>query len=240
LRDTLFGLPPDGRFHYVRLVDTPNDTLRVVLADGHHFFREGLRGTLETAGIAVVGEAKDGTEAVTLAGDLQPDVVVIDLDMPGALGADALRQIASVSPEARVVVLTVSADQTDVLDALEAGACGYILKDTSAEEVVGCIRQAVGGQAVLTHEVMRALVARAVVDNHRAERSGPAAKAPELTTRELQVLRLLAGGADNAAIGLELSISRHTVKQHVTNIFEKLGVRTRVEAAVYAVRTGLV
>jgi two-component system nitrate/nitrite response regulator NarL len=221
-------------------MDPSGNALRVVLADDHHFFREGLRGMLDTAGMTVVGEAKDGAEAVALAGSLKPDVIVIDLDMSDASGAEALRRIAAVSPEARMVVLTSSADETDVLDALRAGACGYILKDAQADDLVGGIRQTVGKHAVLSQEVMRALVRGAGPNNHAAQQSPPATEEPALTAREQDVLRLLAGGADNAAIGLELSISRHTVKQHVTNIFEKLGVRTRVEAAVYAVRAGLV
>jgi two-component system nitrate/nitrite response regulator NarL len=214
--------------------------LRVVLADDHHFFREGLRGMLDTAGMTVVGEAKDGAEAVALAGSLKPDVIVIDLDMSDASGAEALRRIAAVSPEARMVVLTSSAEEADVLDALRAGACGYILKDAQADDLVDGIRQTVGKHAVLSQEVMQALVRGASPNDHTAQRSSQATEEPALTAREQDVLRLLAGGADNAAIGLELSISRHTVKQHVTNIFEKLGVRTRVEAAVYAVRAGLV
>lgn len=221
-------------------MDGISNNLRVVLADDHHFFREGLRGMLDAAGMTVVGEAKDGAEAVALAGSLKPDVIVIDLEMSDTSGAEALRRIAEVSPEARMVVLTSSAEETDVLDALKAGACGYILKDAQADDLVGGIRQTIGSQAVLSQEVMQTLVTRASPNNHSAEQSPPVAEEPALTTREKDVLRLLAGGADNAAIGLELSISRHTVKQHVTNIFEKLGVRTRVEAAVYAVRAGLV
>jgi DNA-binding NarL/FixJ family response regulator len=214
--------------------------LRVVLADDHHFFREGLRDMLDTAGMIVVGEAKDDAEAVALADDLKPDVVVIDLNMSDDSGAEALRRIAAVSPQAQMVVLTSSAEETDVLDALKAGACGYILKDTQADDLVGGIRQTIGKHAVLSREVVRTLLTRASPNNHGVDQSLSVSDGAPLTTREQDVLRLLAGGADNAAIGLELSISRHTVKQHVTNIFEKLGVRTRVEAAVYAVRSGLV
>ncbi len=228
-------------FDYVRRVESSSTALRVVLADAHHFFREGLRGTLETAGMTVVGEAKDGAEAVALAETLKPDLIVMDLNMPEASGAEALRRIAAVSPDARVVVLTVSVEEADVLDALQAGACGYILKDTRVDELVGGIRQMACGQAVLSKEAMLALVARASANNH-ADRQSQALvdEQPLLTTREMDVLRLIVDGADNAAIGLELSISRHTVKQHVTNIFDKLEVRGRVEAAVYAVRKGLV
>ncbi len=195
---------------------------------------------LDTAGMTVVGEAKDGAEAVALAASLKPDVIVIDLNMSDVSGAEALRRIAAVSPDARMVVLTSSADETDVLDALKAGACGYILKDSQADDLVGGIRQMAGNHAVLSREVMLRLVARASPNDHGIKQAPAVSEEPALTTREKDVLQLLAGGADNATIGLELSISRHTVKQHVTNIFEKLGVRTRVEAAVYAVRAGLV
>jgi two-component system NarL family response regulator len=214
--------------------------LRVVLADDHHFFREGLRGMLENAGVSVVGEATDSAEAVAHASRLKPDVVVIDLNMPVAARAEALRGIAAASPEARVVVLSASAEEAEVLEALSAGACSFILKDTQADELVGSIRQSAGSQAVLSADLMRALVTRASSNGHAIEPPRPTIEPPELTPREMDVLRLLTQGQDNAAIGLELSISRHTVKQHVTNIFEKLEVRTRVEAAVYAVRAGLV
>jgi DNA-binding NarL/FixJ family response regulator len=221
------------------LMDSPGDALRVVLADDHHFFREGLRGMLESAGVNVVGEARDGAEALALAGELKPDLVVIDLDMSDTLGAEALRRIAVASPEARTVVLTTSVQAADVLDALQAGACGYILKGAQADELIAGIRQTASSHVVLSRAVMEALVVHAGPSGN-TDTQGTALAGPLLTAREKDVLRLIAEGTDNAAIGLELSISRHTVKQHITNIFQKLGVRTRVEAAVYAVRTGLV
>lgn len=195
---------------------------------------------LETADMSVVGEATDSAETVALAERLKPDVIVVDLDMPDASGAETLRRSIAVNPEVRMVVLSGSSDDPQLFGALEAGAHGYILKSAQVEEFVGGIRQAACGQAVLSLEILRALVRRMSDDNHSRESDSQAPdRAPELTARELDVLRLIVEGADNAAIGLELSISRHTVKQHVTNIFEKLGVRSRVEAAVYAVRTGL-
>lgn len=221
-------------------MDLPKDALRVVLADDHHFFREGLRGMLESVGVRVVGEAKDGAEALALVGGLNPDLVVIDLNMPDTLGAEALRRIALASPKARTVVLTTTVEVGEVLEALQAGACGYILKGTRADDLIAGIRQTASSHVVLSRTVMETLLIHVGPNNNAATQRQTNAERILLTTREKDVLCLIAKGADNAAIGLELSISRHTVKQHVTNIFQKLGVRTRVEAAVYAVRTGLV
>jgi DNA-binding NarL/FixJ family response regulator len=214
--------------------------LQVVLADDHHFFREGLRGVLAEDHIAVVGEAANGEEAVALVGELTPDVLVIDLNMPGSGGVDAIRRIVASSPAVEVVVLTVSADGADVLQALAAGASSYLLKDTRSDELAGCIRQAASGYTVLSREVTQTLSTHALhnlPEESAAEQ--PGAAPPALTARELDVLALLVEGADNAAIGRELSISPHTVKQYMTNIFEKLEVKGRVQAAVYAVRAGL-
>lgn len=216
------------------------NALRVVLADDHHFFREGLRDMLESAGVSVVGEAKDGAEAVVLAGELEPDLIVLDLDMSDTPGVGALRRIATKSPQIRMVVLTAALEEADVLEVLDAGACGYILKNTPADELIDSICQIAGSHVVLSREVVGALTRQASPNNHASKQARPSFDGLELTTREKDVLRLLVDGADNAAIGLELSISRHTVKQHVTNIFEKLGVHSRVEAAVFAVRADLV
>jgi DNA-binding NarL/FixJ family response regulator len=221
-------------------VEPTEKILRVVLADDHHFFREGLRGVLIGDGLAVVGEAVNGAEAVALTRELTPDVVVIDLNMPGSRGVDAIPRIIASSPGVEVVVLTVSADEEDILQALSAGACSYLVKDTRTDELAGCIRQAVGGQAVFSREVAQTLTSRALknaLDSGIAEQVR--ATLPTLTDRETEVIRLLVDGADNATIGRELSISPHTVKQYMANIFEKLEVNGRVQAAVYAVRAGL-
>jgi DNA-binding NarL/FixJ family response regulator len=190
--------------------------------------------------MTVVGEAVNGAEAVAVTRELTPDVVVVDLNMPDFRGVDAVRQIVASSPTVDVVVLTVSADGTDALEALAAGACSYLLKDTRTDELAGCIRQAAGGQAVLSREVAQTLTSRALsnqLDNGAAKQAKT--DLPALTAREMEVLKLLVDGADNATIGRELSISPHTVKQYMTNIFEKLGVKGRVQAAVYAVRAGV-
>ena len=212
--------------------------LRVVLADDHHFFREGLRGMLEAGGIEVVGEATDGPGAVALAIGLAPDALIIDLNMPEPSGISAIRRLATAAPELPVIVLTVSADERDALDALSAGACSYLLKDTRVEDLVASIRLAAVGHAVLSRQVARALATRAGLGSLADGRA--VLKGVELSDRELEVIRLITAGADNGAIGRELSISRHTVKQHVTNILNKLGVESRVQAAVYAVRAGLI
>jgi two-component system nitrate/nitrite response regulator NarL len=211
-----------------------DDAFGVVLADDHHFFREGLRALLESGGMRVLGEAADGPRAVALAREHSPDLVVLELDLPGCSSLDVLQQIASFDPGVRGVVLTVSSDARDVLAALAAGAGGYLLKDMRSDCLVAAIRQAAAGQMVLAHEVGGRLAAR------MRGGAGTVADGVALTPRETEVLRLIADGANNVAIGHELSISPNTVKQYVTNIFEKLGVRSRVQAAVHAVRVGLV
>jgi DNA-binding NarL/FixJ family response regulator len=209
-------------------------------------FRNGLRSTLQDAGMSVLGEAADGAEAVSLTRELSPDVIVLDLNMPKLSGLEALQEIRRSCPDVQAIVLTVSAEDADVLAALAGGACGYLLKDTPLDRLASGIRQAGEGHMLLSSEVAHGLIAYVRSNAVRPVASGPAEKAngepqpPSLTPREQAVLRLIAQGADNIAIGLELSISPHTVKQHVSRIFEKLGVHSRVQAAVYAVRAGLV
>ncbi|HTZ85243.1 MAG TPA: response regulator transcription factor [Solirubrobacteraceae bacterium] len=218
-----------------------NGELRVVLADDHHFFRDGLRAVLAEDGIVVVGDASDGRGAISLVRETTPEVLVLDLHMPDISGIDAIRELAVTDPAVRIIVLTVSADEEDAREALAAGASGYLLKDTRTSDIPGAIRQAAAGQGVLSLEVMRALVERVPATQATESTTGAHDDAgASLTARELEVLRLVAEGADNAAIGEQLSISKHTVKQYVTNILEKLGSPNRVQAAVYAVRAGLV
>ncbi len=214
-----------------------NNELRVVLVDDHHLFRTGLREILETDGIVVVGEATDGARAVKLVREMAPDATIVDLKMPNTPGIGAIREIVAEDPDARLLALTVSAREADVIEALAAGALGYLLKDTHPDELVRGVRLVAKGHAVLSGDIARAL-ARSRRDSQAAEVAADDDVA--LTPRELEVLRLIAEGADNVTIGRELSISKHTVKQYVANLFEKLGVGSRVEAAVYGVRNGLV
>ncbi len=220
-------------------VEASENALRIVLADDHHFFREGLREMLAADGMTVVGEANDGARAVELARELAPDVVVIDLNMPNTSGIDAVRQIAAASPDVQLIVLTVSADEADVTRGarrrrVRLPAQGHAHRRARRRHPPGRRRP------------RRALTRRGASAGGTRARGQPTGRAgherPDsaLTARELEVIRLIVDGADNATIGRELSISRHTVKQYVTNIFEKLGVQSRVQAAVYAVRNGLV
>jgi DNA-binding NarL/FixJ family response regulator len=210
----------------------------VMVVDGHQIFRDGVRTLLGENGIAVVGEAGDATDAVALAAEAKPDVALMDLNLPGASGVDATKRIRLVSPVTRVLVLTVSADEDDVYEALRAGACGYLLKDSPAEEIVAGIRAAAAGHSILSPQVAALLLER--LRGPFPEVDLPDDVAPKLTERELQVLSLLAAGKENAEIADSLVISQHTVKNHVSSILAKLEVENRIQAAVYAVRQRLV
>ncbi|MBV8479851.1 MAG: response regulator transcription factor [Actinobacteria bacterium] len=214
------------------------ETLRVLIADDHDLFRTGLRNLLEEQGVQVVGEAGSGVEAVRFVREIAPDVVVMDLNMPGMGGVEATRHIASVAPLTRVVVLTISDEDGDVTDAILAGACGYLLKDSSIEELMAGIRAAWRGESLISPTI-----AAKVLQRVRATSAQPdiaEAIRSELSDREIEVLKLIANGKDNALIAAELHISPKTVKNHISNILMKLQIDNRIQAAVYAVRSGIV
>jgi DNA-binding NarL/FixJ family response regulator len=212
--------------------------IRVLLVDDHDLFRTGLRNLLEEQGLDIVGEAANGMDAVRLVRELAPDVVVMDLNMPTMSGVEATRHITSHSPLTRVIVLSISDQDSDVMDAIVAGACGYVLKDASIQDVVSGIRSAaVGGSLISPH------IAGKVLQKLRAtsaDAHGAANIRAELSDRELEVLKLIANGKDNAQIAKELVISPKTVKNHISNILMKLQIENRIQAAVYAVRSGIV
>ena len=215
-----------------------SDDLRVLLVDDHDLFRTGLRNLLEEEGVVVVGEAGTGTEALRMVEELAPDVVVMDLNMPGMTGVEATRQIASVAPLARVLVLTISDQDGDVLDAILAGACGYLLKDSSIGELMQGIRSAAVGESLISPTIAAKVL-------QRVRASSPMPDIAEqiqtqLSEREIEVLKLIANGRDNADIAGQLHISPKTVKNHISNILMKLQIENRIQAAVYAVRSGLV
>ena len=210
--------------------------IRVLVVDDHDLFRRGLRDLLEEQGIRVVGEASNGEDAVRLAAHARPDVIVMDLHMPRMGGLEATRRLVETVPETKVLVLTISATDADVIEAVAAGASGYILKDASIEEIAAGVRAAAGGEeAVLSPKVAPGLLEH--VRDASVERRDQVA---ELSDRELEILRLLAGGLDNEEIASELVISPRTARNHVSSILRKLELENRVQAAVYAVRIGLV
>jgi DNA-binding NarL/FixJ family response regulator len=220
--------------------DRPEEGLtpRVLLVDDHDLFRTGLRNLLEEQGVHVVGEAETGTEALRVLREVAPDVVVMDLNMPGISGVEATRQISMIAPLTRVVVLTISDQDQDVMDAIVAGACGYVLKDASIDELIGGIRAAAAGESLISPAIATKILRRVRAtgsSRHEAEliRS-------ELSDREIQVLKLVASGMDNGRIAADLHISPKTVKNHISNILMKLQIENRIQAAVFAVRSGLV
>ena len=224
----LGGLPPIERMSDQRV--------KVLVVDDHVFFRRGLRELLMERGCEVIGEAGNGAAAVRLATELHPDVVVMDLQMPGLDGVEATKQIVAGDSGARIVVLTISASDEDVLAAISAGAAGYVLKDADVDEIAAGVQAAAAGNGAISPGVTRAVLGHV--------RATPApdevAVFPGLTDRELEVLRLLAQGYDNGEIAEALIVSLSTVKNHIGSLFEKLGVQNRVQAAVIAARHGLV
>jgi DNA-binding NarL/FixJ family response regulator len=212
--------------------------IRVVIVDDHDLFRTGLRTLLEDQGVHVVGEAAAGAEAVRAVAELTPDVVVMDLNMPGISGVEATRQITSISPLTRVVVLTISDQDGDVMDAILAGACGYLLKDASIQDLIRGI-----GAAAIGESLISPTIAAKVLRRVRSSSSQPEIERTiraELSEREIEVLKLIANGKDNAMIAGELHISPKTVKNHISNILMKLQIDNRIQAAVFAVRSGIV
>ena len=215
-----------------------SDRLRVLLVDDHDLFRTGLRNLLEEQGVDVVGEASAGDQALRFVRELAPDVVVMDLNMPGMNGVEATKRITSLAPLTRVVVLTISDQDADVMDAIFAGACGYLLKDASIQDVMSGIRAASIGESLISPTI-----AGKVLERVRAASTSPEAAETirtELSEREIEVLKLIANGKDNAVIAAELHISPKTVKNHISNILMKLQIDNRIQAAVYAVRSGIV
>jgi NarL family two-component system response regulator LiaR len=211
--------------------DRGDRVLRVLVVDDHAVVREGLRTFLRLQeGIEVVGEADDGSAAVAAAERLAPDVVLMDVVMPSMDGVEALRRIAERRPQVRVVMLTSYADERLAMEAVDAGASGFLLKDASPRDVVSAIRAAHRGEAVLHPAVAAKLL---------ADRRRPPAAHADLTPRELEVLRLIARGHQNKVIAAELHLSEKTVKTHVSAVLRKLDVTDRTQAAMYAVREGL-
>src|SRR5687768_5801164 len=212
-----------------------DEPLRVVVADDHPVYREGLATLLASvAGLTVVGTAADGVEAVRLAREEQPDVVVMDVQMPGLDGIEATRQVTGESPSVGVVVLTMSEDDSTVFAAVRAGARGYLLKGADQEEVLRAITTVASGSAVFGPAL-----ARRITEFFAAGPSGPETAFPQLTAREREVLGLVAAGRSNAQIAAALHLSPKTVRNNVSNVLTKLQVTDRAQAIVRAREAGL-
>ena len=223
----------------VRKLESPGkrpDRLRVVIADDHPFYRDGLARLLRDNEIEVLAEVPNGRAALEAYDSFTPDVMVMDLNMPGMSGIEATRHLMERHPTARVLVLTVSTEEADVTEAIFAGATGYVLKDAPIEEVVAGIRAAANGQSMISPRVATQLLRRI----HEEVRGSNGRAGADLSAREVQVLTMLAAGNANHEIAQTLYISQGTVRHHISSILDKLQVDNRVQAAVRAVREGLV
>jgi len=211
------------------------ETIRILIADDHPVVREGLRSLIATKpGMEVVGEAADGVEAVLMARSLQPDVILLDLVMPNKNGIEAIGEIKRENPEARILVLTSFAEDAKVFPAIKAGALGYLLKDSSPQELLQAIRDVYRGRPSL-HPTVAGKLMREL---DRPSQPPPAEE--PLTEREVEVLKLVARGLSNQEIAERLVISEWTVRTHVRNILHKLHLTSRTQATLYALRKGLV
>jgi DNA-binding NarL/FixJ family response regulator len=208
--------------------------VRVLVADDHSLFRDGVVSLLEAAGFEVVGQVGDGQAAVVAALALKPDLVLMDITMPKLSGLEALRRMRDQAPDIQVVMLTVSEEDSDLLAAIQSGAKGFIHKSLSAQEFLELIGGIERGEAALSRRTAARLIAGLGTGPRREE-----AQLPRLTRRETELLGLVADGLSNKAIAQALSVSENTVKYHVRNILQKLGVQNRTEAVAHALRAGL-
>jgi DNA-binding NarL/FixJ family response regulator len=209
--------------------------MRVLLADDHALFRAGIESLVRAWDVDVVGHASDGHEAVAQARRLHPDLILMDIGMPGCNGIEATRLIKAELPETKIVMVTVSDDDEDVFEAIKCGADGYLLKDMSEQELSSTLEAVAAGKPAMSP----ALAARIVEEFARAARATDETQAAALTPRESEVLRLVAAGATNREIAAELDVTENTVSFHVKNILAKLHLKNRAQAAAYAVRSGL-
>jgi DNA-binding NarL/FixJ family response regulator len=208
--------------------------IRVLIVDDHPVTREGLHAALDLSDdVEVVGEAQSGEEAIEQARVLMPDIVYMDVRMPGMGGIEATKAIRQASPDTRVILFTVDESRASISEAIQAGVSGYLLKDASAEELVNAARLALEGKAVIHPQLTRAFIEEVQFAEKRAE-------APPLSKRETEILQKVAYGATTKEVAHDLGISPHTVKTHLERIFEKLGANDRAQAVAIAIRSGLV
>ncbi|HFA7110959.1 TPA: response regulator transcription factor [Neisseria gonorrhoeae] len=208
-------------------------TIKIILIDDHTLFRSGIKALLSRQhGFEVIGEAADGLSGIKMISRLQPDVVLLDLDMPGMNGREALSQIISINPQQAVIMLTVSEDSDDLTECMRIGARGYLLKNINADFLLESIRKAAEDDNVFSPEMTAKLV-KSLISPQPAQRTQALSS---LTPRELEILGYLAAGHSNKIIARHLDLAESTVKVHVQNLLRKLNLSSRVQAAVYAIR----
>jgi DNA-binding NarL/FixJ family response regulator len=214
--------------------------IKVLIADDHHLFRDGITRLLQDApGIELAGSATNGEQAVELARQKRPDVILMDVNMPGMGGLEATRRIHAAQPDTQILMLTISEQSEDLFEAIRLGARGYLLKNVSTQELLAAIRQVSSGEAPIAPRMAGKLVDAFATMPMERPAEHLAEKIEILTEREVDVLRLVARGLSNKEIGSLLSISPLTVKSHLRSILDKLSLRGRVEAAAWAIRHGL-
>jgi two-component system, NarL family, response regulator DegU len=210
-------------------------TIRLMLVDDHSVLRQGMRRTFEEEGYEVVAEANDGNEAIRLASQFTPDVIVMDVSMPGMDGVEATRRIVAANPNQRIVMLTMHIDHAVMSDALKAGAIGYVTKDCTTDEIIDIIKQAANPETLLSPVIAQSMLneVKKLDANKREEER-------IITKREEEVLQLIADGCSTPEVAAKLYISQKTVKNHLASIYEKLNARDRTQAVLIAVRMGIV
>ena len=209
-------------------------SIRTLIVDDHPVTRDGLRSALELNDeVTIVGEAASGEEAVERVAETQPDIVFMDVRMPGMGGIEATRKIREATPSTRVILFTVDESRSSIAEAIQAGVSGYLLKDASADELVNAAKLALEGKAVIHPQLTRAFIEEVQLADERAD-------AKPLSRREKEILQKVAYGATTKEVANDLGISPHTVKTHLERIFEKLGANDRAQAVAIAIRSGLV
>jgi two-component system, NarL family, response regulator DegU len=210
-------------------------TIRLMLVDDHSVLRQGMRRTFEEEGYEVVAEANDGNEAIRLASQFTPDVIVMDVSMPGMDGVEATRRIIAANPSQRIVMLTMHIDHAVMSDALKAGAIGYVTKDCTTDEIIDIVKQAADPDTILSPIIAQSMLNEAKkLDANKREEDRI------ITKREEEVLQLIADGCSTPEVAAKLYISQKTVKNHLASIYEKLNARDRTQAVLLAVRMGIV
>lgn len=211
-------------------------SIRLMLADDHKMLREGLRRSMTDAGFDVIGEARDGMEAITLADRLQPDVILMDVTMPNCDGVEACRQVKAAGNPTKIVMLTMHADQDVLTNAIRAGAIGYLTKDCSTREIASAVRMAAEGDTVLSPQLARSMLDEV----RRLDKPVETEEDRIVSKREEEVLQLIADGCSTPEVAEKLFISQKTVKNHLASIYQKLDARDRTQAVLQAVRMGIV